>query len=214
MQWVSRNTPAWAQTVRDVTVRLTTARFATIDPELLTSQGRRSLVLWSCAQKARLERTVDALLPNCPILTCNLGCINTMIRNLKCHTSRPQWQDISAKLQEEFCLEGYDAVWVPVWNNLLLTFFICTVDGDTTFSETLYFHQTTRRHIPQDSALHSHHRDTLTSDFWEDVSIYDLFSTIHMSKAGSADITLVCTVVLQEGIWGAGENFEMSLATS
>jgi len=41
----------------------------------------------------------------------------------------------------------------------------------------------------------------------------DLFSTIHLPKAGSADIMPVCTVVLKEGILGAGENFEMFLVT-
>jgi hypothetical protein len=44
--------------------------------------------------------------------------------------------------------------------------------------------------------------------------MYDFFSTIYLSEVGSADIMLVCTVVLKEGILGAGENFEMFLVTS
>jgi len=115
---------ARAQTVRDVTVPLTTARVATVDPELLTSQGRRSLVFSIVFRRHVSNVRNDALLPNCPLLTCNLGCINKIIRNLKCHThlDHSDKQGISAKLQEEFCLEGYDAVWVPVWNDLLPSF--------------------------------------------------------------------------------------------
>ena len=81
------------------------------------------------------------------------------------------------------------------------------------FSETLYFHQTRRRHIPQDSVLHNYHHDTLASDPWEIFSVYDLFSIIHLSETGSADM-LVCTVVLKEGILGPGENFEIFVITS
>ena len=123
-QWVSRNKRqliALAQTVRVVTVPLTTAR---LRQSTLNQLRHRDGRLYSEVVFRRHVSNVrnDAQLPNCPLRTCNLGCINTKIRNLKCHTSRPQRQDISAKLQEEFCLEGYDAVWVPVWNNLLPSF--------------------------------------------------------------------------------------------
>lgn len=56
----------------------------------------------ACIQMACLElteRSAVAKLPS-PLPVCNLGCINTMIQNLKCHAYRPQWQDVSAKLQE------------------------------------------------------------------------------------------------------------------
>jgi hypothetical protein len=122
--------------------------------------------------------------------------------------------DVPEKLQEEFCLERYDAVWVPVWNNLLPSFssapkteplrspkrYISTRLHGVTCHKTALFIVTTV--IP------------LTSDFWEVVSMYDLFSTIHLSKAGSADITLVCTVVLKEGCWAPEKILKCSWSLS
>ena len=50
--------------------------------------------------------------------------------------------------------------------------------------------QTTRRHIPRDSAFHSHHRDTLTSDPWEVVSMYDLLVTFTCLRQGQRTFCL------------------------